>query len=79
MTTDEAFYEDPQGLNYAQARYLCYWLQERGLLVKFFRRAQELKEQDRTGLKALTEVLGEDPDKQWAEWARYVRSLGPGT
>ena len=30
-------YDDDRGANYAQARYLCYYLQQRGLLVKFYR------------------------------------------
>src|ERR1044071_4001647 len=29
-----AFYQDQKGTNYAQSRYLCYYLQQRGLLVK---------------------------------------------
>lgn len=31
-----AFYDDDKGTNYGQARYLCYYLQEQGLLVKFY-------------------------------------------
>jgi hypothetical protein len=27
-TTDDAFYDDDRGEHYAQARYLCYYLQE---------------------------------------------------
>src|SRR5882672_12347478 len=31
------FYDDDQGTNYAQSRYLCYYLQQRGQLIKFYR------------------------------------------
>jgi hypothetical protein len=75
--SDEAFYADDSGVHYATARYLCYWLQERGQLVKFVARAQELKDVDRTGWQALTEVLGRDPDALWPEWERFVLALNP--
>ena len=29
-----AFYNEDKGVNYGQARYLCYYLQQNGLLVK---------------------------------------------
>lgn len=72
---DEQFYGDETGVNYAAARYLCLWLQEQGLLVRFVQRAQALKAEDPTGWKALTEVLGKDPDARWAEWARWAQGL----
>lgn len=72
---DDEFYEDRHGVSYATARYLCYWLQERGLLVAFVRRAIELQHEDPTGHRALTEVLGGAPDAQRAQWERFVRGL----
>lgn len=74
-TDDATFYGDDTGVNYAAARYLCMWLQEQGLLVRFVRRAQELKDEDPTGWRALTEVLGKDPDARWQEWARWALGL----
>jgi len=56
--TNDAFYSDDSGVNYAQARYLCYWLQEKGVLVKFVRRAQELKAKDATGWHSRFKVTG---------------------
>lgn len=75
-TTTDEFYANPEGLHYAEARYLCYWLQEQGLLVKFIRRAQELKGEDPSGWKALEEVLGADPDSRRKEWEKFVLALG---
>ncbi len=69
------FYEDPHGVHYGAARYLCLWLQEKGLLVKVVRRAIELKAVDPTGLRALTEALGHPPDDDRAEWEQWVRTL----
>ncbi len=73
------FYADPYGLHYAEARYLCYWLQERGLLSKFVRRAIELKGKDPSGWQALEEVLGADPGSFRKEWEDFTRSLQRGS
>jgi Peptidase_C39 like family len=70
-----AFYDDPHGVHYGAARYLCLWLQEKGLLVKVVRRAIELKAVDPTGLRALTEALGHAPDDDRAAWETWVRAL----
>jgi hypothetical protein len=74
-TTDEQFYDDDTGVHYAMARYLCYWLQERGLLVKFVQRAQALKAVDGTGFQALQETLGGDPDSFQKDWEKFVMAL----
>ncbi len=73
--SDGAFYEDPAGVHYAAARYLCFWLQEKGLLTTFVRRALELQDDDATGFRALTEVLGADPDTKRGEWETFVKAL----
>ena len=74
-TTEAEFYDDPAGLHYAQARYLCYWLQERGVLPRYVQRAIELKDKDPTGWDALVEVLGTDPDLLRKDWERFVMGL----
>ena len=73
--SDNAFYQDDRGTNYAEARYLIYWLQEKGLLRKYVKRALELKDEDGTGWKALTEVLGQDPDAQFKTWSKFTLGL----
>lgn len=73
--SDAAFYADDSGVYYAQARYVCFWLQERGLLVRFVRRAIELQHEDPTGLRALEEVLGAEPDSVRSEWEHFVLGL----
>jgi hypothetical protein len=70
------FYSDNRGVNYAQARYLCYYLQERGLLVKFYRRFHANQKSDPTGYKSLTEVLGNpNMDRFNKDWQKYVLGL----
>lgn len=74
-TTTDEFYDDDSGVHYAMARYLCFWLQEKGLLVRFVQRAQALKAEDPTGWKALEEVLGGNPHAFRKEWEAFVLGL----
>jgi hypothetical protein len=72
-----AFYDDDRGTNYAQARYLCYYLQERGLLVRFYRDFFKARAADTTGFDTLQHVLGEtDMDAFQKKWEKFVLELG---
>jgi hypothetical protein len=72
-----AFYDDDaQGTNYAQARYLCYYLQERGLLTRFYRDFHANRAADPTGFDTLKRVLGEpDMDAFQKRWEQFVLGL----
>jgi len=75
-TTDDEFYTKDKGTNYAQARYLCYYLQEKGLLVKFYHAFVAAHEADPTGYKTLQTVLGEpDMDAFKKRWETFVLGL----
>ena len=75
-TTRNGFYNDDPGTNYSQARYLCYYLQEQGLLVKFYRQFRTDCREDPTGYKTLQKVLDvEDMDAFQAKWEKYVLGL----
>lgn len=70
------FYTEDRGTNYSQARYLCYYLQEKGLLVKFYMEFYANRKNDPTGYKTLKKILGDpDMDKFKKEWEAYVLSL----
>lgn len=76
--SDEVFYGDVSGYNrhYGQARYLCYYLQERGLLVDFYRRFVAHRHDDPTGLQTLKQVLGtDDLAKFQRQWEGFVLQL----
>ena len=75
-TTSTDFYGRDRGTNYAQARYLCYYLQEKGLLVKFYRQFVANRKDDPTGYKTLVEVLG-NPEMNvfQKDWEAYVLGL----
>lgn len=74
-----AFYNEDKGVNYAQARYLCYYLQEKGLLVKFYRDFHARQKDDPGGFKTLQSVLAEtDMDDFKKRWETYVLALRQG-
>ena len=75
-TTREEFYGADPGTNYGQARYLMYYLQEHGLLVRFYRAARDGHAGDPTGARALRAVLGrEDLAEFQREWEAWVLEL----
>jgi hypothetical protein len=80
-TTDSEFYEKDRGANYAQARYLCYYLQQKGLLQSYYRRFLADREQDPTGYKTLKAVLRRDDmdkfQREWEAWALKLKFPDP--
>ncbi|UCH97461.1 MAG: hypothetical protein JSV88_11580, partial [Candidatus Aminicenantes bacterium] len=75
-TTDYGFYHEDPGTNYAQARYLCYYLQEKGLLVEFYHQFRANRKTDPTGYETLKQVLSEtDMDAFKKKWERFVLKL----
>jgi len=75
MSTEE-FYREATGTNYAQARYLLYYLQEKKLLVKFYRLFVANAKTDPTGYKTLQNVLGErDMIAFQRRWEAFVLGL----
>ncbi len=76
MALDEGrFYGDDQD-HYAQSRYLCLYLQEKGLLREYVREFRKNKATDPTGYATLRRILG-NPDMAAFErrWAAYVAKL----
>jgi hypothetical protein len=76
-TTDRQFYREDPGTNYAQARYLLLYLQERGLLRRYYAEVVAGARGDPTGYRTLRRVLG-DPDmgrfqQSWEAWVLGLR------
>lgn len=71
-TTDTEFYGEGSGLRYAQARYLCYYLQEKELLQRFYKEFHAAAKDDPSGWQTLQSVLGETDmaafKKRWEEF-----------
>jgi len=74
-TTSEQFYGDDRGVNYATARYLCYYLQEQGQLVRFYRGFRDGFKDDRTGIATLEKVTGKRLDELEKAWRAWVLTL----
>ena len=74
-TSDREFY-DGDGTNYAQARYLCYWLQEKGLLRDYYHQFVANAEQDPEGIKTLKRLIKQDDLEQFQRaWEQEVLKL----
>ena len=78
LIEDEDLYDaEHVGMNYAQGRYLLFYLQERGLLRDYYKRFREGAAEDRTGLKTLEAILAprklEEFEKDWREWVLGLR------
>jgi len=81
-TTSSEFYNEDRGTNYAEARYLMYYLQEKGLLRAFYKQLRadlsDEKQTDKSGYSTLVAVLGK-PDmhafqKEWETFAAAIPS-----
>ena len=75
---DPHFYRnDLVGLNYAQARYLMLYLQEKRLLRTYYREFRDHAKEDPTGVKSLEAVIAPQSlkafEKQWRAWASGLR------
>ncbi len=75
-TTEFEFYDRDPGTNYAQTRYLCYYLQERGKLRRFYREFTATHRVDPQGWSTLKRVLGEDDMAAFKKrWEAFVLKL----
>jgi len=76
-TTTREFYDDDPGTNYAQARYLCYYLQEQGLLGQYYHEFRRSVADDPTGYRTLQRILDEEDmaefQKKWTEFVLQLR------
>ena len=78
--TDEEFYggQSNPGYSehYAQSRYLCFYLQEKGLLTKFYREFVTGAKQDPAGYETLKRVLEEkDMVAFQKKWEQFILGL----
>jgi hypothetical protein len=75
-TSTHAFYAKDPGTNYAQARYLLFYLQERKQLRRYYRAFVKNRAADPTGYGTLKQLLGTGDMMAFKKtWERYVLSL----
>jgi hypothetical protein len=71
---DGTFRDASEDLHYAQARYICQWLDEKGWLFPFYQRWRDSTD-DPTGEKSFEAVTGMTPAKAHTVWISWVRTL----
>jgi len=74
-TTRHEFYQDEKGAHYAEARYFCMYIQELGLLEKFYKEFRANHKDDPTGARTLEKLLGKSLDKVQPDWLKWVATL----
>lgn len=67
--------EGPLYYAYATARYLCFYLQERGLLRGYYRAFRARVDTDATGVGTLQDATARDLVALRGEWERFVMGL----
>lgn len=78
LLADDDFYgEKLVGINYAQARYLMMYLQEKGLLTRYYAEFRGHAGDDPTGEKSLEKVIApqspEDFERDWRAWVMRLK------
>jgi hypothetical protein len=77
-TTTAEFRGDKESLNYANARYLCFYLQQRGMLARFYKAFRDAHKagKDTTGWDTFKKTVGEGPaefEKKWHAWVKTLK------
>jgi hypothetical protein len=75
-TNTDEFYGDERGVNYATARYFCFYLQRQDLLVRYYREFRATVNADPTGKAALERVTRKslaDFETEWRSWVGELR------
>jgi hypothetical protein len=72
---DDGFYARDPGTHYAQARYLCYWLQDHGKLRAYYRDFVAAAADDPTGIATLRGHVGDDLVAFQRRWEAFVAAL----
>ncbi len=73
--SDETFRGEAEDLHYAQARYVCQWLDEKGKLWPFYQKWRDNFANDPTGEKSFEEVMGMKPAEAHAAWAKWALTI----
>lgn len=71
LVHDDDFRGRRMGMNYAQARYFCLYLQRQGLLEKFYEAFRDTQKKDPTGALAVRTIL---PNHTWEELDREYQA-----
>ena len=80
LVNDTHFRGPGEGTNYAQARYFCVYMQQKGVLAKFYRSFRRQQAEDPRGFEALAGVFpGVDVEQLDRDFERWVLALRDGS
>lgn len=74
-TSEDEFYGNRSGFNYAQARYLCMYMQEKGVLKMFYKTFRNNYIDDNTGKIFLEKIFNKSIDEIDIDFVNWVKSL----
>jgi hypothetical protein len=75
LVSRDGFYGPQQGMNYAQARYFVLYMQERGLLKRFYECFRRRAGENDAAVKTIQEVFGAPVETVETEFLRWVLTL----
>ena len=75
MTMTDAEFRRSPGGNYAAARYFMMYLQEKGVLEKFYKKFRDGFKDDATGVRFAEELLGGKLEEVEPVWRKWVMAL----
>lgn len=76
LLTADDFYGEQRGLNYAQARYFCMYMQKEGVLEKYYARLRDHHDGKRPSVDAVEKVFDKKLDvveKAYLAWVKTLR------
>jgi hypothetical protein len=74
-TDDEQLYGNRVSYYYAQSRYLLMYLQEKGLLEKYYKTFRDTHDDDPTGISQLEKILGKPLEEIDLDYYEYINSF----
>jgi hypothetical protein len=74
-TDYDTFYGTGSDVNYSQARYLCMYLQENGLLKKYYKLFRDTYGSDNTGKSQLEKITGKSINELDSDYVAWVKTL----
>lgn len=74
-TDDETFYGEESGLNYSHARYFCMYLQEKGILKRYYKKFRDNFTNDETGISFAEEILNKSITEIEKDYKTWVLTL----
>jgi hypothetical protein len=77
--SDETFRGEHESVNYALARYLCLWLDQKDMLWPFYHHYRERYAADPSGRTSFVATVGMTPDVLQPKWSRWLLALKRST